>query len=260
MKVLLCILSIMLFLNLRGQQTDIKNLVNQIAAIEIPKDFEYYFLIPTSCKTSKINDSTQRACFHKLEQIDFNCPKKIISKKTKKVIHWDAYELNKAVCLPKTHQQTPPTCKSIQFVNYRINKVIYDSLLAHKQPHTLILKKKWFWNKKRISKNQTFQDMLTKAWNFDEEQNQEENTYYQFSTPIFSEDQQYAKITIIENQRCIEKACLLIYKNENGIWTKLIEFELFNTKIEPQNTKCGSISIVFNKEDAVTATSKIVKN
>ncbi len=260
MKVLLCILSIMLFLNLRGQQTDIENLVNQIAAIEIPEDFKYYFLIPNSCKTSTINDSTQRACIHKLEQIDSYCPKKIISKKTKKVIHWDAYELNKAVCLSKTQQQTPPSSKTIQFVNYHINQAIYDSLLAHKQPYTLILKKKWFWNKKRISKNQTFQEILIKAWNFDEEQNQEENTYYQFSTPIFSEDQQYAKITIIENQRCTEKACLFIYKNEKGIWSKLLEFELFNTEIETQDTTCGAISIIFNDEDSVTASPKIVKN
>lgn len=262
MKALLCILSITLCLHLHGQHTAIENLVNQIAAIEIPEDFDYYFLLPTSGKTPKISDSTKTACFKKLQKIDHNCPKDIVTKRPKKSIDWSSYALNNAVYVGNKHTflQTPPTSKTIQFVNYHISQTTYDSLVAHKKPHTLIIKKKWFWNKNRIFKNNAFQNILTQAWNTDEIINKEENIYYQFSTPVFSEQHQYVKFFIIEHQRCIEKTCMLIYKDQDEVWTKLFEFELSSTPVESIDNQCGKIVIEFNQEDSINSATKIVKN
>ncbi len=59
MKQILLLISIFLTLNLFGQKSDIENLISQVAKVEIPENFEYYFLVPKSLEQEKIDDSLQ---------------------------------------------------------------------------------------------------------------------------------------------------------------------------------------------------------
>lgn len=52
----------------------------------------------------------------------------------------------------------------------------------------------------------------------------EEKVYFQFSKPIFSGDNKYAIVSIFKNRRKNGDGFTALYKNENGIWKKIIEY------------------------------------
>ncbi len=249
MKQILSIILIFLTLNLFGQKAEIEELINQIAAKEVPENFDYYFLIPKSMEQPKIYDSLQNYQIRELKMIDKNFPLKLIYEQGNNTINWKNYDLKKVeyVSDEYVNRKSPPTKKSVRFVKYNINKKEYDSLTKNRKPHTLIIKKKWIWNKNRILENKKFHNELIKAWDIDEENNREEKIYFQFSKPIFSKDEKYAKISIFKSQRCKGNGFTALYRNENGTWKKLIEFNQLDSKVSMSHTKCGDISISYSE-------------
>ncbi|WP_339701439.1 hypothetical protein [uncultured Marixanthomonas sp.] len=249
MKQIFLIISIFFALNLFGQNPDIKNLIDQIADCEVPENFEYYFLVPESLEKPKIYDSLQNYQIRELKMIDKNFPVNLIYEKSDKTLNWSNYDFKNVKYVPdeRIQQTSPPTSKKVRFVKYNIEQKEYDSLTKNREPHTLIVRKKWFWNKNKIWDNDKFHAELKKAWRIDRESNIEEKVYFQFSKPIFSKDSKYARVSVFKNWRCKGRGFTALYKNDDGNWKKLIEFNGIARQVSMTHSSCEDISIWFDE-------------
>jgi hypothetical protein len=233
-----------------GQKSDIENLINQIAKDEVPESFKYYFLVPKSIELEKINDSLQNYEIRELKMADKDFPKNFIYKHPKKeIIDWRQYNLHKANYVSDeynyNYRLSPPQTKKIKFVKYNINQKKYDSLIDNKAPYTLIIKKKWFWNKKSIWNNKKkLNAEFVKNWKMDDKKNPEETVYFHFSKPIFSEDNKYALVSVFINKRCNGNGFTALYRNDNGIWNKIIESNQIASQCFSTHIKCEEIRMV----------------
>jgi len=242
------ILLLIFTLSCFGQKTEIESLVNQIAYQEIPENFKFYYLVQKSLPQPEVLDSISLYRKTTLLRQDLNFPLEFINEKNNENVDWEKYDLKKVkyVINEYNYQTTsPPTSKKVKFVKYNIDQEEFDSLIDSKKPHTLIVKKKWLWNKKRIWKNKKFYNELVKAWKLDKKQNREEKIYFQFSKPIFSKDKQYAKVSIFKSRRCNGNGFTAIYKNNNGIWKKLTEYNQVASETTSTHVRCGDIAVTY---------------
>jgi len=138
-----------------GQKAEIEDLINQISKIEIPENFEHYFLVRKSLEQTEIYDSIQNYQIRELKMFDKQFQPNILYKKFTETTDWKNYELKNMQYVSNEfiNPTSPPRSKNVRFVKYNINQKKYDSLFENKKPHTLIVKKKWIWNKNRIWKN-----------------------------------------------------------------------------------------------------------
>lgn len=60
--------------------------------------------------------------------------------------------------------------------------------VLNKKTYTLILKTKWFWNKKRIWNNEKFYNNFIEIWKKGDKLNPEESVYFHFSRSLFLEN------------------------------------------------------------------------
>ena len=231
-----------------GQKSEIENLITQIANNEIPENYKYYFIVSKSLEQSKIYDSIQNYQIRELRMSDKNFPLNLIYQKNEEITNWTEYELKNSryVHNEYNYQTTsPPTSKNVRFVKYNIGQKEYNSLTKNRNPHTVIVKKKWFWSKNRIWKNEKFKEELIKAWKIDEKYNIEEKVYFRFSKPIFSKDKKYARISIFKNRRCNGNGFTALYKNDKGTWKKLIEFNQLASEKVSTHIRCGEMMINY---------------
>ena len=229
MKQILFIVLILYNLNFFGQNSDIEDFINQVAKIEIPENYEYYYLIPKSLEKSVIHDSLQNYQIRELKISDKDFPTNIIYKELVETIDWKKYTLQNVRYVSSEYKNpiSPLENKNVQFVEYKIEPKVYDSLVRNNEENSLLVKKKWFWNKSRIWKNKKFYKELVTASNIDYKINYEKKIFFQFSKPLFSEDKKYARITICKNRSFDGEGFTAIYRNDNGIWKKLIEYNRF---------------------------------
>lgn len=244
MKLLFFILSISSTLSLFGQKQEVENLINQIAAEEVPDNFKYYFLVPKSLEQPQRNDSLQNYELRELKMKDKDFSEHILYKEQKETIDWRNYSLNN-VHYTSGVDNRPSKVKKVKFVNYNIDPKKYDSLNNNKEPYTLILKKKWLWNKKRIWNNKAFRDLFLKTWKEDDINHPEEAVYFHFSNPVFSENKKFAVISVSTQKACTGRKFTALYINENGAWQKLNEFNQYRTAIYSTHINCEDIRIDY---------------
>lgn len=249
MKQTFILISFFLSLNLFGQKSDIENLINQIAQFEVPENFKYYFLVPKSLEQEKIKDSLQNYQIWKLNKVDMDFSENFIyTEPEKDNVNWRDYDLDRVnyVSDENNYYQTffPPKTKKIRFVKYNIDQKKYDSLVQNKEPYTLILRKKWFWNKKNIWNNKKFYDDFVNNWEMDDQNNPEETVYFHFSKPKFSENKKYAIVTVKILRRCNGHGFTALYRNDNGIWKNVIEFNQVRYRTVTTHTSCEDIKMI----------------
>lgn len=248
MKHKLLIFSIFFNLNLFGQKSDIECLINQIVKDEVPENFEYYFLVPRSLEQQKIDDSLQNYQIREFKMVDKDFPNDLIYTESKETINWRNYDLNNAIYVPDeynySHTLSPPKTKKVRFVKYNINQKKYDSLVKNKEPYTLIVKKKWLWSKKRIWNNSKLYNDLIKNWKMDDKNNPEENVYFHFSKPIFSENKKYSLVSIFKMRHCDGDGFTALYRNDYGTWKKIMEFNHISSKTISTHIRCEEFKMV----------------
>lgn len=232
-----------------GQKTDIEELINQVAKDEVPENFEYYFLVSKSLEKKDTYDTIQNFQIRELKMIDKNFQSKFIQKKLAAPIDWKNYNLKNVHYVSNEFLSTssPPRNMNVHFVKFNINQKKYDSLVKNKKPYTLIVKKKWVWNKNRIWSNKKFHELLTKAWEKDKKENIEEEVFFLFSKPIFSENKNYAKISISKNERCYKENFMVLYRKDNGIWKKMMEYNRTSSVVRVMDSKCKNISLRYHE-------------
>lgn len=231
-----------------GQKSDIENLINQISNNEVPEDFKFYYLVQKSLHQPEIYDSISLYQKTTLLRQDLNFPLELTNERNNESVNWKKYSFKKVkFVLNEYNYQTtsPPTSKKVEFVRYNTDEKELERLNNNKKPHTLIIRKKWLWNKRRIWDNEKFKKELVKAWNLEEKQNLEEKIYFQFSKPIFSKNGKYARVSILKNRRCNGNGFTAIYKKNNGIWKKLIEYNRVVSEKMTTHTRCGDIAINY---------------
>lgn len=232
-----------------GQKTDIEELINQVAKAEVPENFKYYYLVPKSLEQEKIDDSLQNYQIRELKIADKDFPENFVNTKPKKeTANWKNYNLNKSKLVSDEYNYnntlSPPKTKKIKFVKYNIDQNKYDSLIENKEPYTLILKKKWYWNKNRIWKNKRLYAEFIEKWKMDDKNNPEETIYYHFSKPIFSKNKRYAILTFFKQRRCNGNGFTGLYRNDNGIWKKVMEFNQIGSKSYSTHIRCEEIRMI----------------
>lgn len=232
-----------------GQKSEIEELINQIAKYEVPENFEYYFLVPKSIKQKKITDSLQNYQIRELKMVDKGFPENFINSKPKsETVNWKNYNLNETKLVSEkynyNHILSPPKTKKIKFVKYNIEQNKYDSLIENKEPYTLILKKKWYWNKNRIWKNKRLYTEFIESWKMDDKNNPEETIYYHFSKPVFSENKRYAILSFFKQRRCNGNGFTGLYRNDNGIWKKVMEFNQVASISSTSHIRCEEIRMI----------------
>jgi hypothetical protein len=245
MKRTLFLITVFFTLNFYGQKEEIESLINQIVLKEVPKSFEYFYLVPKSLEEPEKYDSIQVGKIRELRLLGKEFPSHLIHERTGETVDWEKYDFNNVRFVSKENlgRTSPPTSKSIVFVKYGIDRKKYDSLVDNIEPHKIVVKKKWFWNKNKYWKNKKLYKELVKAWELDEERNLEEKLYFQFSKPIFSKDKKFAKLTIRKNWRCDGTGFTRLYRNVNGKWKKLVEFNQVRTMVSMSHSRCGNVII-----------------
>jgi len=246
MKNYILILSIFSVLNIFGQDSMTASLVEGVIDHDFPKDFEHYLLFKEGLEEPIINDSLQKYQIRELKSVSNNFPLDLIYKSNEEIIDWTNYSLKnvKTLSSNKYKRFSPPLAKSIIFVKYNISPRKYDSILRNKKRHSIVVKKKLLWNKNKIWENKKLNEEVVKAWEIDEEINEEENIYFQISKPIFSKDHKYAKISVFENHRCKGEGYTLLYRYHNESWEMLLRYNFVSSKIWTSHAKCGNIQIV----------------
>lgn len=248
MKTLTFIFSLITTLSF-GQKSEIEELINQIAKHEVPENFEYYYLVPKSINQEKITDSLQNYQIRELKMVDKDFPENFINSKSKnETVDWKNYNLNETKLVSDkynyNHILSPPKTKKIKFVKYNIDQNKYDSLIENKEPYTLIIKKKWYWNKNRIWKNKRLYAEFIENWKIDDKNNPEETIYYHFSKPIFSENKRYAILSFFKQRRCNGNGFTGLYRNDNGIWKKVMEFNQIGSESYSSHIRCEEIRMI----------------
>ena len=181
--------------------------------------------------------------------VDNDYPQNFINTQPKKeTVNWKNYNLNESKLVSDeynyNHTLSPPQTKKIKFVKYNIDKKKYDSLIENKEPYTLIIKKKWLWNKNRIWNNKKLYADFVENWKMDDKNNPEETVYYHFSKPMFSENKKYAILSVFKKRRCNGNGFTGLYRNDNGIWKKVMEFNQVESKTVSTHISCEDIKMV----------------
>ncbi|MEO1033825.1 MAG: hypothetical protein AAFX55_20755 [Bacteroidota bacterium] len=229
-----------------GQKTDIQELINQVAKAEVPENFKYYYLVPKSLEQEIIYESLQNYQIRELKMVDEDFSETFIHTQPKKeTVNWKNYNLNKSKLVSDAHNYnnrlSPPQTKKIKFVKYNIDEKEYDSIVENKEPYTLIIKKKWYWNKNRIWKNKRLYAEFIENWKMDDKNNPEETMYYHFSKPIFSENKRYALLSFFKQRRCNGNGFTGLYRNDKGIWKKITEFNQVVSETVSTHIRCEDI-------------------
>lgn len=246
MRIGLILICVFCTLNLYGQKSDIENLINQVAAAEVPENFKYYFLVSKSLDQKEINDSLQNYQLRELKLADQDYKVNFIYSSSKKEsISWRDYNLNKAKFVSDdadyNNYLSPPQTKKIKFVRYSIDEKDYNFLVENKEPYTLIIKKKWFWSKSKIWRDSNLNNNLIERWKADDKSNPEETVYFHFSKPIFSENKRYAILSLFKKRRCNGNGFTGFYRNDNGIWKKIMEFNQISSITSSTHLSCEEL-------------------
>lgn len=252
MKNLIFILSLLFSSIVFGQNTEIEKLVNQIARDEVPEDFKYYFLVPKSLEQEKIKDSLPNYQIRALKLLNKNLEESFLYEKPKnETVDWRNFNLKNATYVSDDRQYNqvlaPPQTKTIRYVTYNIDQRVYDSLNNNKDPYTLIVRKKWLWRKNRIYSNFKRYTEFVQNWKLDDQNNPEETVYFHFSKPRFSEDGTFAIVTVFKNRRCNGNGFSALYRKENEVWIKILEFNQVSSQTVSSHIRCEELRIpVFN--------------
>lgn len=229
---------IFIFLSISGySQSKIDKLMNQVANDLIPKNFNYYNLLENSLQDEKANDSinisspkTKREFLESYPNFPFELGLKVKSEK----INWKNYNLEKAKYITEEQaKKITGIITEVYFVDENIEIEKYDYLNENKDFNELIVKKNKKWTDEEI------RTVIVKSLKEDAELQKENKVYFVFSNPIFSNDNEYARVSVLSNRRCKGECITYIYHYKNEVWTQIAEYAIYTLER-------------FNCEDLIT--------
>ncbi|MFT6416635.1 MAG: hypothetical protein ACJARZ_001986 [Dokdonia sp.] len=223
-----------------GQKAEVEDFINQILRLEAPENHKLFYLQEKGISNVKVYENPQNYQKFELYRRDNQFPFNLIGLENNVKINWSNYLIKNSRFIAKElNQDHPKLIKDVFFVKYRINESKLEKLNKNGKPHTLYVKKKWFWSKERIWKE------VEKAWNEDEIVSIEEKIYFSVSHPIFSKNRKYARITISKERRCKGTQFTALYEKHNGIWSKLLEYNSIFFKRATSHVSCGDIVVSY---------------
>lgn len=200
-----------------GQNSETEKLVNAVVNDIIPKDYQYFNLIDSSFIDHRTYLAEEDVDYLKKEYSDLDFDNIIDKNKTnKEILNWKNFKIEKArlydfANIPEYHSYNQYS----YLVPYNTPQNKFDSLVNNRKKNQLIIRYKKTWSKKRIEKE------TNKAWEIYNANIVKENkTYYQFSTPYFS-DNGYAIIYM----NIAGSGYGYIYKKENNEWKQILDFK-----------------------------------
>ena len=226
------------------QDSDIEAVINATLKFETPSTFKSYYVYAESYINDTTIDSLSKSQIRDLEYYKRNFPLDLYYKKTDSIIDWREFILPKVSFI--FEDKHPTTNMLVKFVPFKIENKKYDSIVLNRPKNNLVVKKRWFWSKKRIWKNEAFKKEVEKAFELNKKIHPEEFTYIKISRPIFSENGKYAKVSTYKNRVCDGYGNNIILKRrDDNIWEPIYEFfDVVKTKKFSIHRPCGSLGML----------------
>jgi hypothetical protein len=204
----LCFFSCLTF----AADTTIVRLMQKVIDLEVDKSYSYYHLLDEAKNPYKYDFGGPD--FDKndtLKNIPLNDFWQSIKNDTSK-LNWSAYNFPKAKCVDYKHlPRHISNSRVLKFMDVNTKQSVIDSLESNSNVDLIIVRIKANANQRQRerAKKKTLEKIYSRPL--------EESNYFTFSKPIFSQDKQYAYITI----RASLSGKYCIFKNDNGVWKLL---------------------------------------
>lgn len=219
MKLFSCIVVLLSCINSAlAQSTDIGKFINDMDTIFIPSDFQYFNLLDSSYRpqfdkfTIPIKDESAEQFVS--ESNDFNMDEFIQKAKNAPILNWVDYKIENARIysykdIPKNKWDVFLT--AIYAYDHIYSRKKFDSI-RNSHPNSIYIRVCRNWSKDKINGQVK---KARKKW--EASTPKEDQKFFTFSTPIFSNDKNYAMVSF-RSQR-IEM--FYIFKWKEGKWTKI---------------------------------------
>ena len=201
-----------------GQSKEVENLINQVYLQIVPSNYEYYNLVDSSSITRFDKYSLEQDELNQIlkDNPDFPINNFLQKSNGTNFLNWNKYHLDKAKIysiksIPKFESQS----RINRLVPFKTSNQKLDSLEKTKKYYEVIVPVKNSWGDKRRNKE------IKKAWTkYSNSIKAEDKIYYRFSTPIFSDNELYAIVTLNQSGR----GATHIFKKVNNRWTEIFMF------------------------------------
>ena len=196
-----------------------------------------YFLIENSLVDSKISDSL----IIKFPKRDFylknpKFPNNLFGSIKPVKVDLKKYNLSNAnfITLLQGEQITNP--HNVLFVDIAIND---EELLKTNREidlNTFIVKRDMKWDDYEV------RSQVKKTWN---DMPVSKKVYYSFSMPIFSKDNKYARIAVLEMGKCSGDVTTYIYRFEKNTWRQILEFHNYYIRTTTTHSNCEDLHVKY---------------
>lgn len=202
-----------------GQNEQVESFINQAYKQIVPLSFDYYNLVDSSFVTEFDKYSLEKDELKDLLQNNPDFPYESFIQKSKNsvLLSWTDYKLTKAKVY--SYKAVPKFSSQIRInrlVPFNTSQKSLDSLNMTRKYNEVIVPVKKSWGVKRRNKE------IKRAWtNYSNSVRTEDKDYYRFSTPIFSDNELYAIVTLNQSGR----GATYIFKKVDNKWTEIFLFK-----------------------------------
>ena len=199
-----------------SQNSDIERLVNQLVKDEIPTNFSYFNLVDSSFIIQANFPFFEDEVKFQISQSDIRDlnSSEFFQNRKDTILNWNNFQIEN-VKIKKEHEFPNFHIDSYILIPLKTEKSKLDSLNQNKKENEIIVPIRKFWSKKRINK-----EIQKNKYRQFENLPKEDFEYYYFSTPMFNSTKSYALISV----KRINGGSYYIYKKQNGVWIKVLEF------------------------------------
>ncbi len=214
-----------------GQNMDLEKTINLIIAEITPSNFKYINLTDETLIEQEFDYSIQNYQKRGILSKDSLFPIELITtpKKEKNGKNWKTFKLNNCKIYSKSD-----CSRIVSNSSYLIevkNKSEYDSVINLNIPNTIvvIINPKWGKHKTKLEIRKATEKIENA------EKNIEDQFYFSFSIPVFSENKKYFRITIYKGKENKGEGSSKIFKIENETLTEIFEYNRWKTEISTVN-------------------------
>ncbi|MEN2400837.1 hypothetical protein GKZ90_0013710 [Flavobacterium sp. MC2016-06] len=214
-----------------GQNIDLEKTINLIITEIIPSNFKYINLAEKNLIEKEFDYSIQNYQKREIFIKDSLFPIELItiSKEEKRRINWKTFKLNN--CKIYSENDCISIVRNSRYLIKVKNKTEYDSIINLNIPNAIvvIINPKWGKHKKILE----IRKATEKIENV--EKNIEDQFYFSFSIPVFSENKKYFRIAIYKGKQNKGEGSSKIFKIENETLTEVFEYNRWKTEVYTVN-------------------------
>ncbi|MDX6188775.1 hypothetical protein SGQ83_05395 [Flavobacterium sp. Fl-318] len=216
---------------INGQNIDLEKTINLIITEITPSNFKYINLADENLIVKEFDYSIQNYEKREIFIKDSLFPIELITtpKEEEKSINWKTFKLNNCKIYSK-NDCINLVRKSGYLIEVK-NKSEYDSIINLNIPNTIVVIINPKWGKQKTTLE--IRKATEKIENV--EKNIQDQSYFSFSIPVFSENKKYFRIAIYKGKENNGEGSSKIFKIENETLTEVFEYNGWKTEVYSVN-------------------------